>query len=66
MAQQHSKITTAIENLHSEETRKESSAPRDETEQSFENIKCSDDLLMFKCLEINIQLDTITCIFLVL
>ena len=66
MAQQLSKITAAIENLHSEETRKESSAQRDETEQLFENIKCSDDLLMFKCLEINIQLDTITCIFLVL
>lgn len=63
MAKQLSKITVAIENMHVGRTRTESSSsmPADENE-PFESIKCTDDLFMLKFLEINIPLDTITCI----
>ena len=67
MAKQLSKITVVIEDMHLEKSRKESPsssslAPAQEHEELFENIKCTGDLFMLKCLEINIQLDTITCI----
>jgi hypothetical protein len=63
MAKQLSEITVAIENIHLEKIRKESSSVHvDENEQLFESIKCADDLFILKSLEINIQIDTITCI----
>jgi hypothetical protein len=64
MAKQLSKMTDAIENIHLEKTSKETSSltQADDIEQLFESIKCLDDLFMLKSLEINSQLDTVTCI----
>jgi len=63
MAKQLSKLTDAVENIHLEKTSKESSSTQaGDMEQLFESIKCSDDLFKLNYLEINNQLDTITCI----
>jgi hypothetical protein len=65
MTKQLSKITDAIENIQLEKNSKESLSSctqADDMEQLFESIKCSNDLFMLRSLEINNDLDTITCI----
>ncbi|CAF3275904.1 unnamed protein product [Rotaria sp. Silwood2] len=59
------KITNAIDQISLEKTKVQllsSSSELDDLEQMFQNIRCSNDLYMLKHLEINSQLDTITCI----
>jgi hypothetical protein len=64
MAEQLTKITNAIEQINLEKAKVQvhSSVQLDNIEQMFNNIKCSNDLYMLKHLEINMQLDVITCI----
>ena len=64
MSEQLKKITGAIEqiNLDKAKSQATSSSPSDDLEKMFLDVKCSNDLLMLKHLEIDIQSDLITCI----
>ena len=63
--EQLKKMTNAIDQIGLEKTKVQSlssSSQSDDLEQMFQNITCSNDLYMLKHLEIDSQLDTITCI----
>ncbi|CAF1328431.1 unnamed protein product [Rotaria sordida] len=63
--EQLKKMTNVIDQISLEKTKVQlssSSSQSDDLEQMFQNITCSNDLYMLKYLEINSQLDTITCI----
>ncbi len=63
--EQLKKMTNAIDQISLEKPKVQllsSSSQSDDLERIFQNITCSNDLYMLKYLEINGQLDTITCI----
>jgi hypothetical protein len=64
MSKQLTKLSETIEQMNSDKAKRHvSSIPQsDDIEQLFENIKCSNELYSLKHMEINNQLDTITCI----
>jgi hypothetical protein len=63
MSKQLKKLTETIEQMNSDKAKRHvSSIPQsDDIDQLFENIKCSNELYSLKHMEINNQLDTITC-----
>ena len=63
MSKQLKKLTETIEQMNSDTVKKHvlSIPQSDDIEQLFENIKCSNELYSLKHMEINNQLDTITC-----